>query len=74
VIPVAEFRTPGEVTVKVGDRVEVVIEMLEDGTGETRLSREKPAPGVGRPREGLRSAIRRHRVMTGKVKAVTPSP
>ena len=28
-------------TVKVGDRVEVVVEMLADLNGETRLSREK---------------------------------
>src|SRR4030067_3087497 len=42
VIPVAEFQDArGEVTVKVGDSVEVVIEMLEDGSGGTRLAPEK---------------------------------
>ncbi len=42
VIPTSEFRNEnGELTVKVGDNVEVVIEQLEDGFGETRLSREK---------------------------------
>ncbi|OGI41151.1 MAG: 30S ribosomal protein S1 [Candidatus Muproteobacteria bacterium RBG_16_62_13] len=42
VIPAAEFRDPGGVlTIKVGDRVEVVIESLADLNGETRLSREK---------------------------------
>lgn len=42
IIPASQFRTEsGELTVKVGDNVEVVIEQLEDGFGETRLSREK---------------------------------
>ena len=41
-IPVDEFRNDrGEVEVKPGDYVSVAIEMLEDGYGETRLSREK---------------------------------
>ncbi|MFQ5936663.1 MAG: 30S ribosomal protein S1 [Acidiferrobacterales bacterium] len=42
VIPASQFRDEsGELTVKVGDKVEVVIEQVEDGFGETRLSREK---------------------------------
>jgi small subunit ribosomal protein S1 len=41
-IPSDEFRDAhGDLTVKVGDQVEVVLEYLEDGRGETRLSREK---------------------------------
>ena len=41
-IPVEEFRNDaGEVEVKVGDFVSVSIEALEDGYGETRLSRDK---------------------------------
>src|SRR5512134_345824 len=41
-IPVEEFRSDrGEVEVKTGDFVSVAIESLEDGHGETRLSREK---------------------------------
>ena len=41
-IPLDEFRNEaGEVDAKVGDFVLVAIEMLEDGYGETRLSREK---------------------------------
>lgn len=41
-IPVEEFQNDkGEVEVKPGDFVEVAIEALEDGHGETRLSREK---------------------------------
>jgi cytidylate kinase len=41
-IPIEEFRTErGELEVAPGDFVSVAIEMLEDGYGETRLSREK---------------------------------
>jgi len=41
-IAIEEFRNDhGEVEVKPGDYVQVAIEMLEDGYGETRLSREK---------------------------------
>ena len=41
-IPAEQFRNAnGEVTVKVGDMVEVVMEYVEDGFGQTRLSREK---------------------------------
>ena len=41
-IPLDEFRNEaGEVDAKAGDFVLVAIEMLEDGYGETRLSREK---------------------------------
>ena len=41
-IPVEQFKDGrGELTVKVGDQVEVVVENFEDGYGETRLSREK---------------------------------
>lgn len=35
------FADNGEIDVKVGDEVEVALEYLEDGFGETRLSREK---------------------------------
>src|SRR5271155_1410707 len=42
IIPISEFKnTAGELTVAVGDTVEVVIESIENGYGETRLSREK---------------------------------
>ena len=42
VIPADQFRDArGELTVKVGDYVEVVIEDVADKTGETKLSREK---------------------------------
>jgi small subunit ribosomal protein S1 len=42
VIDVAQFKNEsGEVEVNVGDQVEVALESMEDGSGETRLSREK---------------------------------
>ncbi len=41
-VPIEQFRNEeGELEVAVGDETEVVIEALEDGFGETRLSREK---------------------------------
>ncbi len=41
-IPAAEFKNPaGELTVQVGDRVEVTLEAVEDGSGNTRMSRER---------------------------------
>jgi small subunit ribosomal protein S1 len=41
-IPVEEFLSDaGEVEAKIGDFVQVAIEQLEDGYGETRLSRDK---------------------------------
>ena len=42
VISLDEFRNnEGEVSVEVGDEVEVALEAVEDGYGETRISREK---------------------------------
>ena len=42
VIPLEQFKdTQGELTIKVGDRIDVVLEYMENGHGETQLSREK---------------------------------
>jgi len=42
VIPIEQFRNErGELEVATGDEVEVALDAVEDGTGETRLSREK---------------------------------
>jgi small subunit ribosomal protein S1 len=42
VIPIEQFRNErGEIEVTAGDDVEVALDAVEDGTGETRLSREK---------------------------------
>lgn len=41
-IPAAQFRNDnGELTIAIGDDVHVALEAVEDGFGETRLSREK---------------------------------
>ncbi|WP_031218574.1 MULTISPECIES: 30S ribosomal protein S1 [unclassified Halomonas] len=41
-IPAAQFRDEnGELTIAIGDEVHVALEAVEDGFGETRLSREK---------------------------------
>src|SRR5690606_20023111 len=42
VIPIEQFQNEaGDIDVKVGDEVEVALDAVEDGFGETRLSREK---------------------------------
>jgi len=42
VIPTQQFKNErGEIEVSVGDEVEVALDSVEDGSGETRLSREK---------------------------------
>jgi small subunit ribosomal protein S1 len=42
VIPLEQFKNErGEVEISVGDDVEVALDSVEDGSGETRLSREK---------------------------------
>jgi small subunit ribosomal protein S1 len=71
VIPADQFKdAQGTLHVKIGDRVEVVIETLEDGNGETLLSREK-AMRV-KAWEDLEKAFEVQSVvtgvMTGKVK------
>ncbi|MXZ79983.1 MAG: 30S ribosomal protein S1 [Gammaproteobacteria bacterium] len=41
-VPANEFKNAsGELTVAIGDRVEVALEAVEDGNGSTRVSREK---------------------------------
>ncbi len=41
-IPLEQFRNEqGDIDVNIGDRIEVALDAIEDGFGETRLSREK---------------------------------
>ena len=41
-IPVSEFTRPGqEPEIKIGDKIEVFLDKLDDSNGEIRLSREK---------------------------------
>lgn len=71
VIPADQFKDEsGEITVHVGDKVEVVLEQYEDGFGETRLSREKA--NLIKAWEDLETAYESQSivkgVLTGKVK------
>ena len=70
-IPVEEFKNDrGEVEVTSGDFVPVAIEALEDGYGETRLSREKAKRLAAwmELEEALEKAEKVSGVITGKVK------
>ena len=41
-IPAEQFKSPtGELEINVGDQVDVALDSVEDGFGETQLSREK---------------------------------
>tara|TARA_Y100000588_G_scaffold72206_2_gene74471 strand:+ start:2635 stop:4308 length:1674 start_codon:yes stop_codon:yes gene_type:complete len=70
-IPASQFRdTEGAVQVNIGDRVEVAIETIEDGYGNTRLSRERARRA--KSWEVLESAFADQSIvkgfLTGKVK------
>ena len=70
VIPLSEFMVDGEITVAVGDQVEVALETVEDGFGETKFSKEKAEriktwDRLNKAFEGKETVIG---IMTGKVK------
>jgi small subunit ribosomal protein S1 len=70
-IPASQFRdSEGAVQVNIGDRVEVAIETVEDGYGNTRLSRERARRA--KSWESLESAFADQSIvkgfLTGKVK------
>ena len=70
-IPATQFRDAnGGVSVKIGDHVEVAIEALEDGFGNTRLSRERARRA--KSWDTLKDAFEKQEIvtgfMTGKVK------
>ncbi|WP_294948770.1 30S ribosomal protein S1 [Sulfurivirga sp.] len=65
-IPRKEFEDEnGELTVNVGDAVEVYVDALEDGFGETRLSREKAKRAKTWDR--LEAAMENNETVTGRV-------
>jgi small subunit ribosomal protein S1 len=71
VIPLEEFKDDaGEIEVKPGDFVSVSIEALEDGHGETRLSREKAKRLAAwlELEQALEKGEKIEGVITGKVK------
>ncbi|MEZ5499486.1 MAG: 30S ribosomal protein S1 [Steroidobacteraceae bacterium] len=71
VIPIDQFKNEsGTVEVAAGDQVEVALDAVEDGTGETRLSREKAkrARTWTRLEEAYNNAEIVTGVITGRVK------
>ena len=70
-IPASQFRDEtGTLTVAVGDEVEVALDAVEDGFGETRLSREKAkrAQAWRRLENAFESSDNVSGVISGKVK------
>jgi len=66
VIPTSQFKNErGEIEVSVGDDVEVALDSVEDGSGETRLSREKAKRA--RTWERLETAFEKSEVVTGLI-------
>ena len=66
VIPLQQFKNEqGEVEVSVGDEVEVALDSVEDGSGETRLSREKAKRA--RTWERLEESFEKGEVVTGLI-------
>ncbi|HEY6484434.1 MAG TPA: 30S ribosomal protein S1 [Steroidobacteraceae bacterium] len=66
VIPLEQFKNErGEVEVKTGDEVEVALDSVEDGTGETRLSREKAKRA--RTWTRLETAFNNSEIVTGVI-------
>ncbi len=66
VIDIQQFKNErGEIEVNVGDDVEVALDSVEDGSGETRLSREKAKRA--RTWERLESAFEKGEVVTGLI-------
>ncbi|MGO9802723.1 MAG: 30S ribosomal protein S1 [Steroidobacteraceae bacterium] len=66
VIPLEQFKNErGELEVKTGDEVEVALDSVEDGTGETRLSREKAKRA--RTWTRLEEAFNKSEIVTGVI-------
>jgi small subunit ribosomal protein S1 len=66
VIPLDQFKNErGELEVKAGDSVEVALDSVEDGTGETRLSREKAKRA--RTWTRLEEAFNKSEIVTGVI-------
>jgi small subunit ribosomal protein S1 len=66
VIPLDQFKNErGEIEVKAGDSVEVALDSVEDGTGETRLSREKAKRA--RTWTRLEEAFNKSEIVTGVI-------
>ncbi len=65
-IPISEFtNVDGEMTIAVGDSVEVALEAVEDGFGETRLSHEKAQRLKAWRR--LENVLENEEIITGRI-------
>src|SRR6201992_62056 len=66
IVPIEQFRNEqGELEVKVGDEVKVALDAIEDGLGETRLSREKAKRSL--VWDELEKATRTNATVTGRI-------
>jgi small subunit ribosomal protein S1 len=66
VIPTSQFRNDnGDIEVEIGDEVEVALDAVEDGSGETRLSRERAKRA--RTWERLDDAFQNSKIVTGMI-------
>ena len=66
IVPIEQFRSDaGELEVKLGDEVKVALDAIEDGFGETRLSREKAKRSL--VWDELETAQQANATVTGKI-------
>ncbi|MGI9331504.1 MAG: 30S ribosomal protein S1 [Gammaproteobacteria bacterium] len=66
VIPTSQFRNDqGEIECAIGDQVEVALDAVEDGTGETKLSRERAKRA--RTWEWLDDAFQNSKIVNGVI-------
>ncbi len=66
IVPIEQFRNErGELEVNVGDEVKVALDALEDGFGETRLSREKAKRAL--VWDDLEKAHQNNETVTGRI-------
>ncbi|HSM99460.1 MAG TPA: 30S ribosomal protein S1 [Rudaea sp.] len=66
IVPIEQFRNDaGEIEVKLGDEVKVALDAIEDGFGETRLSREKAKRSL--VWDELETAQQANATVTGKI-------
>ncbi|MFP4252361.1 MAG: 30S ribosomal protein S1 [Guyparkeria sp.] len=66
IIPTDQFRDEnGEININVGEEVEVALDAVEDGFGETRLSREKALRA--RAWKKLEKAFENDEIVTGRI-------
>ncbi|MBV8157782.1 MAG: 30S ribosomal protein S1, partial [Dyella sp.] len=66
IVPIEQFKDEGgELEVQVGDEVKVALDALEDGFGETKLSREKAKRSM--VWDDLEAAFDKEETITGKI-------